>query len=188
MRLAILLAALGCIVSSGCREPQGGSDEPNGPGFDEAIFGQFSPAPENIPDVRSPQWAHVMDSYNEVAQGLRDAKDAGAGVPTVLIDDGVCAESNNPCSFTLIYASSQRVEGEVPRDWVIRWILRSDVARTEGLSRARRDAVGEPLSYEHFKRSSDRWVAVAEDSEEYEVLQQLSSAVVYLIRYIEAAQ
>ena len=181
MRLVTLFVSLGLIVSLGCRET-------NGPGFDEAIFSQFSPAPERIPDVRSPKWAHAMGPFEEEASFLKDAKAEGAGVPAVLIDGGICADSNEPCSFTLTYVSSQRVEGDVIRDWVIRWMLRSDAGVAEGVSHARRSEAGEPLSYQHFKRTGDQWVSVEEGSDEFEILQKFSSAVVYIVRYIAATQ
>jgi len=182
MRLAMLVLSFGLIFSLSCQQPQYGE------GYDEAVFSQFSTAPESIPNIRSVSWAHEMGTYDENAEGLLAGKARGAGPPTVLIDNGICPESDEPCSFTLVYASSQRIQDEVVREWVIRWILRSEAASAEGISRAWRNEAGEPLGYQHFKRAGDEWVAIEEGSDEYETLQQLSSAVVYMVRYIKATQ
>lgn len=181
--LVMVLSAV--LFMFGCRRPD---REPPAPGAAvpaPEVPTQLSPdLPDGVPDTSG--WPSVSGQVTVEAPNVASASRSGALDALLFIRDGICPDSDEPCSVTYTYLSSMQDEPLTGgRFWVVRWVISSAHGRGEGVGVALWTAANTDGHYSYWHRAGDGWVERQPGTPEYELEHQFTGA---LIRTIHARQ
>lgn len=120
--------------------------------------------PDGVPDTSG--WDNPIEgSTNDVMRNIHSRSVSGNDpIASLMIVEGICPDTDEPCPFSLLYSSAYRKNGDAQKmDWVVRWVLMGGGERAEGVSHMTRSGDG-PYVRMFWLREGDSWERFEEDS------------------------